>query len=78
MKWYEVMKEVMKLMPLVIQLVDMVEHLFPVGSKGAIKLEMVKGMLTTAATTSGVAVSTVDAVWPVVSALISGIVAIRK
>jgi hypothetical protein len=66
------------LMPMLISIVDQIEAAFPQSGQGSVKLEMVKGMMSTAFAAETQAKVTFDAVWPTLSAMVAGIVALKK
>lgn len=67
-----------KLVPLLRQLVDSAEVLFPEGGSGAKKLEAVKNWLSEAARILGVAEQTFAAAWPLLDSAITLLVKSSK
>lgn len=78
MNYLDLMKKVLQLMPVITQMVDAIEQLFPAGGNGALKLEMVKGLLTSGTNKGDMAVEAIESIWPMLSVLISFIVKLRK
>lgn len=72
----EILKQVISLMPQVIELIRQVETFFPMPGVGKDKLEMVRSLLQKTYEISGVASVSFDALWPVLSTLIASMVAI--
>jgi hypothetical protein len=77
MNFFETVKTIVAMLPMVIEAVNTVEKLFPEGGKGAAKLEMVKSMLV-AANDHAKKVDDFEAFWPVISKTIAGVVAFMK
>jgi len=71
-------KLLVSLLPVLSQLVDQVEQLFPQGGKGQQKLELVKTALQHASQVAGSTEATFNSVWPTLSSMVSSIVALKK
>ena len=66
------------LAPLLGQLIQTAEQLLPAGGNGAAKLEMVRGWIDNAVKADATLAPLVSTAWPLISASISGIVAVYK
>jgi hypothetical protein len=66
------------LAPLLGQLIQTAEQLMPAGGNGAAKLELVRGWIDAAVKADATLSPLVSTAWPLVSASISGLVAVYK
>lgn len=74
MQFFEILKLVIGLLPLLIQAIKAVEQAIPEGGKGADKLELIKGVVQTAYDTSSKLSVSFEQLWPTVSGTIQTIV----
>lgn len=72
------LKTLAVVLPLLKQLIDAAEPLFPGSGNGAKKLEVVRVGLQSAINVVGDATVSFDAIWPMISPVIGAIVAVSK
>ena len=74
MQFFEILKLVIGLLPILIQAIKAVEQAIPESGKGADKLELIKGVVQTAYDTSNKLSVSFEQLWPTVSGTIQTIV----
>lgn len=78
MSFLAIVKLVLQLLPLIEQIVQAAEDLFPQQGTGVHKLAVVKGALETAYTTGNQVEGSFEQVWPTINNVVSNIVAAKK
>lgn len=78
MKYLEMIKLALALLPILYSAVDQIEDMFPQGGNGQQKLEMVKNIIQSAMTVSEFGVNGFNTVWPMLASMVGGIVAMKK
>jgi hypothetical protein len=75
-QFFNIMKVAMQLLPMMTEMIKTIEGAVPSNGQGAQKLEMVRSMLESAyGQAQGMSVQ-FSAIWPVLSSMIAGIVAL--
>ena len=74
MAFFEILRLVISLVPLLIQAIKAVEAAIPDSGKGGEKLELIRGMVESSYESSNKLVGSFEALWPAVSGTIKAIV----
>lgn len=74
MQFFEILKLIISLFPLLIKAIQAVEEAIPVGGKGADKLELLKSLVQTAYETSNKVSASFEQIWPALSGTVKAIV----
>jgi len=75
MKFLEIARLILSLLPVLIQAIRAAEEAIPGEGKGEAKLAMIRGILESAYTTATDAVGSFESIWPSLQATISSVVA---
>lgn len=78
MNFLSILKLALSLLPIIHDAVDQIEKLFPQGGNGARKLELVKAIIEQVLSVTDTTGATMSLVWPIVSGIVSQIVAMKK
>lgn len=78
MSFLAIVKLVLQLLPLIEQIVQAAEDLFPQQGAGAQKLSLVKGALETAYSTGNAVEGSFEQIWPTVNNVVTNIVAAKR
>lgn len=74
MNYFTIIKSVLSLLPIVIDAIKAIEAAFPEGTKGHIKLDIVKSTVESAYSVATDVVAPFESIWPVLSGMITAIV----
>jgi len=74
MQFFEILKLIISLLPLLIKAIQAVEEAIPGGGKGADKLELLKSLVQTAYETSNKVTVSFEQLWPSLAGTIQAIV----
>lgn len=78
MNFFQILRVITSLLPLLHEIIDQVESAFPQGGYGAQKLDLVKNAIEKTMAISDTTGAMFNATWPAISGVVANMVALKK